>query len=153
MAGSAELSTVTPNIRAAQAYAERKKRSQQPSPSTIGRGAIGITNNGQLVPSRDPWQNPAVTEMLGANNPIDDDPEDPLAWQKDSLCRQTDPEAFFPEKGGSTSMAKKVCSICEVKVECLEYALENDERFGVWGGLSERQRSKLQNIRKRSAAA
>jgi len=69
--------------------------------------------------------------------------EEPLEWQKDSLCAQTDPEAFFPEKGGSTRDAKKICSTCEVRSQCLEYALENDERFGIWGGLSERERRKL----------
>ena len=66
-----------------------------------------------------------------------------LSWQERALCAQTDPEAFFPEKGGSTREAKKVCVSCEVRTECLEYALENDERFGIWGGLSERERRKL----------
>jgi WhiB family redox-sensing transcriptional regulator len=66
-----------------------------------------------------------------------------LSWQERSLCAQTDPEAFFPEKGGSTREAKKVCLSCEVRTECLEYALGNDERFGIWGGLSERERRKL----------
>lgn len=65
------------------------------------------------------------------------------SWQERALCAQTDPEAFFPEKGGSTREAKKVCVSCEVRAECLEYALENDERFGIWGGLSERERRKL----------
>jgi WhiB family redox-sensing transcriptional regulator len=69
--------------------------------------------------------------------------DNPLAWQTDSLCAQTDPEAFFPEKGGSTRDAKKICSSCEVRNQCLEYALLNDERFGIWGGLSERERRKL----------
>jgi len=67
----------------------------------------------------------------------------PLAWQERALCAQTDPEAFFPEKGGSTREAKRVCASCEVREECLEYALANDERFGIWGGLSERERRKL----------
>ena len=66
-----------------------------------------------------------------------------LAWQDDALCAQTDPEAFFPEKGGSTRDAKKICAGCEVRNTCLEYALGNDERFGIWGGLSERERRKL----------
>lgn len=66
-----------------------------------------------------------------------------LAWQSDALCAQTDPEAFFPEKGGSTRDAKKICASCEVRAQCLEYALQNDERFGIWGGLSERERRKL----------
>ena len=67
----------------------------------------------------------------------------PLGWQERALCAQTDPEAFFPEKGGSTREAKKVCTSCEVRSECLDYALANDERFGIWGGLSERERRKL----------
>jgi WhiB family redox-sensing transcriptional regulator len=70
-------------------------------------------------------------------------PDATLAWQTDSLCAQTDPEAFFPEKGGSTRDAKKICASCEVRSECLDYALANDERFGIWGGLSERERRKL----------
>ncbi len=64
-------------------------------------------------------------------------------WQERALCSQTDPEAFFPEKGGSTREAKKICTGCEVRAECLEYALAHDERFGIWGGLSERERRKL----------
>lgn len=73
--------------------------------------------------------------------PHDDDTA--LAWQADALCAQTDPEAFFPEKGGSTREAKRICEGCEVRSECLDYALANDERFGIWGGLSERERRKL----------
>ena len=73
----------------------------------------------------------------------DEADDGPLAWQERALCAQTDPEAFFPEKGGSTREAKRVCATCEVREECLEYALANDERFGIWGGLSERERRKL----------
>lgn len=69
-----------------------------------------------------------------------DDADEELGWQERALCAQTDPESFFPEKGGSTREAKKVCLACEVRSECLEYALANDERFGIWGGLSERER-------------
>jgi WhiB family transcriptional regulator, redox-sensing transcriptional regulator len=72
-----------------------------------------------------------------------DTAEDELWWQERALCAQTDPEAFFPEKGGSTRDAKKVCVGCDVRSECLEYALEHDERFGIWGGLSERERRKF----------
>lgn len=64
-------------------------------------------------------------------------------WQEQALCAQTDPEAFFPEKGGSTREAKRICKACGVRDECLEYALEHDERFGIWGGLSERERRRL----------
>jgi WhiB family transcriptional regulator, redox-sensing transcriptional regulator len=64
-------------------------------------------------------------------------------WQERALCAQTDPEAFFPEKGGSTREAKRICMGCEVRDACLEYALAHDERFGIWGGLSERERRRL----------
>ncbi len=74
---------------------------------------------------------------------VEPDDESTLAWQTDALCSQTDPEAFFPEKGGSTRDAKRICTSCDVRGECLEYALNNDERFGIWGGLSERERRKL----------
>src|SRR2546430_3857483 len=64
-------------------------------------------------------------------------------WQERALCSQTDPEAFFPEKGGATREAKRICSRCEGKDECPEYAVGHDERFGIWGGLSERERREL----------
>jgi WhiB family redox-sensing transcriptional regulator len=64
-------------------------------------------------------------------------------WTADALCAQTDPEVFHPEKGGSTRDAKKVCAKCPVQAECLNWALTTGERFGVWGGLSERERRKL----------
>ena len=67
-------------------------------------------------------------------------------WQDRALCAQTDPDAFFPEKGGSTREAKRVCRACEVRAECLEYALEHDERFGIWGGLSERERRRMEPV-------
>lgn len=72
-----------------------------------------------------------------------DDADGEEQWQERALCAQTDPEAFFPEKGGSTREAKRICMGCEVRDDCLEYALAHDERFGIWGGLSERERRRL----------
>ena len=92
----------------------------------------------------DDWfVDPIKLGVPGVRQHVADEDENPLAWQSDSLCAQTDPEAFFPEKGGSTRDAKKICTSCEVRTQCLEYALSNDERFGIWGGLSERERRKL----------
>lgn len=71
------------------------------------------------------------------------------AWRADALCAQTDPEAFTPDVGGTTVPARSICERCEVRAECLEYALANDLRDGIWGGLSSRQRASL---RKRRAA-
>ncbi|MCG7309941.1 WhiB family transcriptional regulator [Brachybacterium halotolerans subsp. kimchii] len=85
----------------------------------------------------------AQSEEFSLLQLVADGEEAEVSWQERALCAQTDPEAFFPEKGGSTREAKKVCVSCEVRAECLEYALENDERFGIWGGLSERERRKL----------
>jgi WhiB family transcriptional regulator, redox-sensing transcriptional regulator len=85
----------------------------------------------------------AVHDLLLISNTEMDQDEGELSWQERALCAQTDPEAFFPEKGGSTREAKKVCVGCDVRSECLEYALAKDERFGIWGGLSERERRKL----------
>lgn len=84
-----------------------------------------------------------VLFALLAGDPL---PED--SWQSEALCSQTDPDAFFPEQGSSGGDAKSICASCPVRQECLEYALENDERFGIWGGLSELERRRL---RKRSA--
>ncbi len=95
--------------------------------------------------------NPAVLPVYQPYEPvISPETADEVAWQERALCAQTDPEAFFPEKGGSTREPKKVCRACEFRAECLEYALAHDERFGIWGGLSERERRKL---RRTEAAA
>jgi WhiB family redox-sensing transcriptional regulator len=67
-------------------------------------------------------------------------------WMDQALCAQVDPEAFFPDKGGSTRQAKQVCMSCLVRAECLDWALDHGERFGIWGGLSERERRKLKNL-------
>jgi WhiB family redox-sensing transcriptional regulator len=69
-----------------------------------------------------------------------------LPWAAEAKCLNADPDVFFPEKGGSTREAKRICSECPVRDECLEYALEEDERFGIWGGMSERERRKLKRL-------
>jgi WhiB family redox-sensing transcriptional regulator len=81
-----------------------------------------------------------LTTVLGA------DDEDGNAWMLEARCLDADPEAFFPEKGGSTREAKRICAACPVRDECLDYALANDERFGIWGGLSERERRRAKRV-------
>lgn len=54
-------------------------------------------------------------------------------WMDDALCPQTDPDAFFPEKGGTSTPAKRICGRCSVSASCLAYALENGIREGIWG--------------------
>ncbi|QGV77615.1 WhiB family transcriptional regulator [Streptomyces ficellus] len=69
--------------------------------------------------------------------------DEELAWQETALCAQTGPDFFFPDPGASTREAKRLCAACEGREACLEYALTHDERFGVWGGLSEKERYAL----------
>ena len=71
------------------------------------------------------------------------------AWQDQANCLGVDPDLFFPERGASTREAKEVCRGCVVRGECLEYALANGEKFGIWGGLSEDER---RDVRRKMAA-
>lgn len=71
-------------------------------------------------------------------------------WREAALCAQTDAALFFPDKGGSAREAKRLCATCPVRIQCLESALDNDERHGIWGGLSERE---LRKIRRALIAA
>ena len=68
-------------------------------------------------------------------------------WQRQANCMGVDPDLFFPERGASTREAKEVCRGCVVREDCLEYALANGEKFGIWGGLSERERRKIRRRR------
>lgn len=94
---------------------------------------------------KDGWDlAPEVIGFLAMIMAADAD-EEPPEWQEQALCAETDPEAFFPTKGGTSEVAKRICMGCEVITECLEYALVHDKRVGVWGGLSERERRKLKS--------
>lgn len=68
-------------------------------------------------------------------------------WADGANCLGVDPDLFFPERGASTREAKAVCRSCLVRDECLEYALTTGEKFGIWGGLSERERRRLRRQR------
>jgi WhiB family redox-sensing transcriptional regulator len=68
-------------------------------------------------------------------------------WQDQANCLGVDTDLFFRERGASTREAKEVCKGCIVRGECLEYALANGEKFGIWGGLSERERRRLRRQR------
>ncbi len=69
------------------------------------------------------------------------------SWQARANCMGVDPDLFFPERGASTREAKEVCRGCVVREDCLEYALANGEKFGIWGGLSERERRRERRAR------
>lgn len=78
--------------------------------------------------------------------------EDVDRWWDEAACLRTDPELFFPVSGRGlsqlqTALAKSVCHGCEVWRQCLEYALATRQRYGVWGGLDEEERSSLLKAR------
>jgi WhiB family redox-sensing transcriptional regulator len=74
-------------------------------------------------------------------------------WADDAACREVgDYEMWFPEKGGSAALAKAICKGCRVRAECLDYALDHGQHFGVWGGLSEKEREPLRRERRKMPA-
>jgi WhiB family redox-sensing transcriptional regulator len=78
--------------------------------------------------------------------PVVTDPDD-RSWQDYANCLGVDPDLFFPERGASTREAKEVCRGCVVRPHCLEYALVHSEKFGIWGGMSERERRRIRRRR------
>lgn len=85
-------------------------------------------------------------------------PPTPMPWMDQALCAQVDPDLFFElatsryemaNQADRVSAAKAICARCPVSAECLELALAGDERYGIWGGLTERERRQVK--RRRSA--
>ncbi len=68
-------------------------------------------------------------------------------WQRDASCRGIDPELMYPRRGELVDPARAVCDNCPVIDDCLEYALAGGERFGIWGGMSERERRRIRRDR------
>jgi len=66
-----------------------------------------------------------------------------LGWQDEALCQQVGGDMFYSEVGEDTERAKAVCRGCLVRLPCLEYALEIDDRDGIFGGFSERPRRRI----------
>ncbi len=87
-------------------------------------------------------------EMMRAENMLQDiDDTEEVSWKLQANCAGVDPDLFFPERGASTKEAKSVCRACLVKAECLEYAIRHGEKFGIWGGMSERERRRIRRTR------
>lgn len=75
------------------------------------------------------------------------------AWQHQGACHDMATEIFFPDRGISTNPAKAICAGCTVRAECLEHSMTQPERFGIWGGLSERERRRIRKVRLHAARA
>lgn len=75
------------------------------------------------------------------------------AWQIRGSCRGADPNIFYPDDKTGSEIAKKICVDCSVRAVCLEYALAGREKFGVWGGTSERERRRIAKARRELSVA
>ena len=91
-----------------------------------------------------------MTDMLNLLLATD---QNQRSWQRQANCMGVDPDLFFPERGASTREAKEVCRGCVVREDCLEYAIVHSEKFGIWGGLSERERRRIRRRRALQRAA
>lgn len=74
-----------------------------------------------------------------------------LSWQSRAACRGVDTEIFFPNTDEEAEPAKAICGACPVQDSCLEHALADREREGVWGGATERERRRIIRQRRKSA--
>ena len=70
-------------------------------------------------------------------------------WTDKAMCKDLDTQMFFPKRGEATTPIKLICGHCPVVKPCLEYALKRGEKFGVWGGTSERERRRIRGLRGR----
>jgi WhiB family redox-sensing transcriptional regulator len=71
-------------------------------------------------------------------------------WMKQAVCAETDPELFFPEKSGDRGLeARRICSACPVRAECLTWGMDGpNTEFGIYGGVGPRARRNLAKIRR-----
>jgi len=106
----------------------------------------GVRSRCNLSDNRTHGRRRAGGLLMSFSNTHDDD----RSWQDQANCLGVDPDLFFPERGASTREAKEVCRGCVVRLDCLEFALVNGEKFGIWGGLSERERRRLRRQRAQS---
>ena len=74
-----------------------------------------------------------------------------LSWRQRAACRGVDPDVFYPSSDEEAEAAKAVCRQCPVLSPCLEWALSNRERDGVWGGATERERRRIIRHRRKTA--
>ena len=74
-----------------------------------------------------------------------------LSWRQRAACKGVDPDIFYPTSDEEAEEAKAICATCPVREACLEYALANRERDGVWGGATERERRRMVRQRRKTA--
>jgi WhiB family redox-sensing transcriptional regulator len=70
-------------------------------------------------------------------------------WADHASCRGLDPTIFYPLTDEDADDAKEICASCPVQTPCLEFAIDQRERNGVWGGATERERMRIIRRRRR----
>ena len=74
-----------------------------------------------------------------------------LSWRQRAACRGVEPDVFYPVSDEEAEEAKAICDECPVRQPCLEYAISNREKDGVWGGATERERRRIIRQRRKTA--
>lgn len=113
----------------------------------IERAASTITSETPPVIPRSTGKTSTVQTPVAALSVRPSRRDESRNWQDYGNCLGVDPDLFFPERGASTREAKETCRACVVREDCLEYALANGEKFGIWGGMSERERRRIRRQR------
>ena len=87
--------------------------------------------------------------------------DEQLEWQEDAACRTHDNMLFFGADDGESELerqsreaqAKAVCHSCPVRESCLEFAMDTNQRYGIWGGYTDKERGSLKRRRARARRA
>lgn len=74
-------------------------------------------------------------------------------WRDRAACRDEITDHFYPRRGEDLHIPRSICARCPITDECLEFALDAGEHFGVWGGTSERERRQIRRQRREGSAA
>ena len=72
-------------------------------------------------------------------------------WRDDAACRDQDTALFFPHNEDDAGAAKRICAVCPVRGDCLSWALATNQRDGIWGGMTERERRRERRLRQAAA--
>lgn len=76
--------------------------------------------------------------------------DEETTWRHEAACKDLDPDDFFPPAGVDTTPIKDLCRSCPVRLPCLDFALNTNQQHGIWGGLSERERRRIKQLRRKS---
>ena len=103
------------------------------------RPTLSIVLEAGVLPDEGVEDGPVTDDDLAAGRPLQASPLGNAEWTLRAVCVGVDPDALFVT-GAAQRDAAKVCQACPVRLECLADALDNQIEYGVWGGMTERQR-------------